>query len=68
MLTGKGTEECPLVSTKVRLMDIRLMMAQETNTEKIVMIVESSDELHAFAFELEDFHEIIQRGARLFDG
>ena len=66
MLQGKGTNEDPLVSTKMRLMDVSLMTEKETGDSKIVLTVEqitrdNTDELYAMAFDIEDMIELIER-------
>jgi len=67
MLQGNGTFESPLISTRLKLMDLSLKEAIQDGELKAVMIVEHDDVLYAFAFELEDFKEIIDRGAMLLE-
>jgi hypothetical protein len=66
MLQGKGTDEDPLVSSRMRLMDVSLMMEKETMDSMVVITVEqitrdNKGELYAMAFEIEDIIELIER-------
>ena len=72
MLQGKGTDEDPLVSTRMRLMDVSLMIEKETSDQMVVITVEqitrdNKGELYAMAFDIEDVIELISRASDLLE-